>query len=130
MKKSTLAIGVIAILGLGYVGIAWHTGNVIEAELDNTLKNLTKQVNSLQNDVEVQITHSNDEKGIFSTKTHIKIIAESASASSTITLYDEDVIIHHGPFPLAALKQGTFSPQMAWLEYQGTEKSNTTDCFE
>ncbi|WP_294911305.1 YdgA family protein [uncultured Gilliamella sp.] len=124
MKKSTLAIGVIAILGLGYVGIAWHTGNVIEAELDNTLKNLTKQVNSLQNDVEVQITHSNDEKGIFSTKTHIKIIAESASASSTITLYDADVIIHHGPFPLAALKQGTFSPQMAWLEYQGTEKSN------
>ena len=124
MKKSTLAIGVIAILGLGYVGIAWHTGNVIEAELDNTLKNITKQVNNLQNDVEVQITHSNDEKGIFSTKTHIKIIAQPDDEFDPITLYDDDIIIHHGPFPLAALKQGTFSPQMAWLEYQGTEKSN------
>ena len=124
MKKSTLAIGVIAILGISYVGIAWYTGNVIEDELDNSLKNLTKKVNSLQNEFDIKITHSNDEKGIFSTKTHIKIIAESASASSSITLYDDDIIIHHGPFPLAALKQGTFSPQMAWIEYQSTQQSN------
>ncbi|OCG05945.1 DUF945 family protein [Gilliamella apis] len=124
MKKSTLAIGVIAILGLGYVGIAWHTGNVIENELDNTLYNITKQVNNLQNGFKIKIAHSNDEKGIFSTKTHIKIIGRPAGIFDPITLYDDDIIIHHGPFPLAALKQGTFSPQMAWLEYQSTQQSN------
>ena len=125
MKKSTLAIGVIGILGLSYVGIAWHTGNVIEDELDNTLKNLTKQANSLQDYFELKIIHSDDKKGIFSTKSHIKITAEPLNGSeSSITLYDDDIVIHHGPFPIAALKQGTFSPQMASIEYQATQQSN------
>ena len=125
MKKSTLAIGVIGILGLSYVGIAWHTGNVIEDELDNTLKNLTKQANSLQDYFELKIIHSDDKKGIFSTKSHIKITAEPLNGSeSSITLYDDDIVIHHGPFPIAALKQGTFSPQMASIEYQTTQQSN------
>ncbi|KES14653.1 hypothetical protein GASC598I20_002190, partial [Gilliamella apicola SCGC AB-598-I20] len=37
MKKTTPIIGIIAVLVISYIGIAWHTGNVIEKEIDNTL---------------------------------------------------------------------------------------------
>ncbi|MDF7667675.1 DUF945 family protein [Orbaceae bacterium ESL0727] len=41
-----------------------------------------------------------------------------------ITLFDDDITIHHGPFPLAALAKGEFAPQMAWVEYAMTEKAS------
>ncbi|MCX8662543.1 DUF945 family protein [Gilliamella sp. B2911] len=124
MKKTKLAVGVIAILGLGYVGTAWYTGNVIEDGLDSTLKNLTQEVNSLQDNFEVQITHTNDEKSLFSTKTHIKLAVTNIENSKTVVLYDDDVIIHHGPFPIEALKNGVFTPQQAWVEFQNSEQFN------
>lgn len=124
MKKSKLAVGVVAILGLSYVGIAWHTGNVIEKELDSSLKTICQQMNSAQDLFELQIAHDNDEKGIFSTKTHIKISINNDEVSEPIIIYDDDIIIHHGPFPLAALKDGKLTPQQAWVEYQNSEQFN------
>jgi uncharacterized protein YdgA (DUF945 family) len=124
MKKVKLAVGVIAVLGLTYVGTAWYTGNVIENGLDSTLKNLCEKMNYSQDQFFLNITHANDEKGIFSTKTHIKITVEAEEGLNSITLFDDDVIIHHGPFPVAALKHGVFSPQKAWIEFQTSEQSN------
>lgn len=124
MKKSKLAVGVVAILGLSYVGIAWHTGNVIEKELDNNVKNICQQMNSVQDLFELQITHDNDKKGIFSTKTHIKISVSDDEESEPTIIYDDDIIIHHGPFPLAALIHGKLTPQQAWVEFQNSEQFN------
>lgn len=124
MKKSKLAVGVVAILGLGYVGLAWHTGNVIEKELDNSLNDICQQMNSVQKLFKLQITHDNDEKGIFSTKTHIKISINYDQRFAPIIIYDDDIIIHHGPFPLAALKDGKLTPQQVWVEYQNSEQFN------
>ena len=124
MKKSKLAVGVVAILGLSYVGLAWHTGNVIEKELDNSLNDICQQMNSVQKLFKLQITHDNDEKGIFSTKTHIKISINYDQRFAPIIIYDDDIIIHHGPFPLAALKDGKLTPQQVWVEYQNSEQFN------
>jgi uncharacterized protein YdgA (DUF945 family) len=124
MKKAPLAVGIAAILGLSYIGTAWYTGNVIENGLDSTLKNLCEKMNNSQDKLSFFITHTNDEKGIFSTKTHIKITVEAEEILNSITLFDDDVIIHHGPFPVAALKHGVFSPQKAWIEFQTSEQSN------
>ena len=119
MKKTTPIIGIIAVLGISYIGIAWHTGNVIEKEIDTTIARVTEQINNSQNVFNVQITHSNDEKHIFSTKTHINIalLPKEEMINDKLPLIDTDFTIYHGPFPIAALKQGIFSPQMAWIEY-------------
>ena len=119
MKKTTLIIGIIAVLGISYLGIAWHTGNVIEKEIDNTIARVTEQINNSQNVFNVQITHSNDKKHIFSTQTHINItlLPKDEMINDKLPLIDTDFTIYHGPFPIAALKQGIFSPQMAWIEY-------------
>ncbi|WP_294913488.1 DUF945 family protein, partial [uncultured Gilliamella sp.] len=79
----------------------------------------------------LQISHNNDEKGIFSTKTHLKVTLTQKNQiinddDPVIVLYDDDATIHHGPFPLAALANGSFSPQLAWLEFAITEKTNPT----
>ena len=126
MKKTTLAVGVIAILGLSYVGIAWHTGNLIESNIDKSLMQVTEQFNNSQNVFKINISHSNDEKQLFSTKTHINMTLSSKDGSfaDVLTLADKDFTIHHGPLPIAALKQGIFSPQMAWVEYETSEESN------
>ena len=132
MKKSIVATGVIAILAFGYIGTSMHTGNLIEENLDTDLAVFAQQVNSSQQMFNLQISHNNDEKGIFSTKTHLKVTLTQKNQiindddGSVIVLYDDDATIHHGPFPLAALANGSFSPQLAWLEFAITEKTNPT----
>lgn len=132
MKKSIVATGVIAILAFGYIGTSMHTGNLIEENLDTDLAVFAQQVNSSQQMFNLQISHNNDEKGIFSTKTHLKVTLTQKKQiindddGSVIVLYDDDATIHHGPFPLAALANGSFSPQLAWLEFAITEKTNPT----
>ncbi|OCG00844.1 YdgA family protein [Gilliamella sp. wkB112] len=127
MKKTPLAIGIVAVLGIGYVGTAWYTGNIIENNIDNELKEINQQINHYQEAYNVAITHSNLEKNIFSTKLHLTVTLSPKDAVEADIqpkkLFDDDIIIHHGPFPMAALAKGTFSPQMAWVEYQMTEQA-------
>ncbi|MBI0031952.1 YdgA family protein [Gilliamella sp. B14384G15] len=131
MKKSIIATGVIAILAFGYIGTSMYTGNLIEENLDTNLAEFAQQVNSSQQIFNLQISHNNDEKGIFSTKTHLKVTLTQKNQiinddDPVIVLYDDDATIHHGPFPLASLANGSFSPQLAWLEFAITEKTNPT----
>ena len=131
MKKSIVTTGVIAILALGYIGTSMYTGNLIEENLDTNLAEFTQQFNSNQQFFNLKISHSNDEKGIFSTKAHLKVTLTQKKQiinndDSVIVLYDDDATIYHGPFPLTALANGSFSPQLAWLEFAITEKTNPT----
>ncbi|MFQ0991241.1 DUF945 family protein [Gilliamella apicola] len=131
MKKSIIATGVIAILALGYIGTSMYTGNLIEENLDTNLAEFTQQFNSNQQFFNLKISHSNDEKGIFSTKTHLKVTLTQKKQiinndDSVIVLYDDDATIYHGPFPLTALANGSFSPQLAWLAFAITENTNPT----
>ena len=131
MKKSIVTTGVIAILALGYIGTSMYTGNLIEENLDTNLAEFTQQFNSNQQFFNLKISHSNDEKGIFSTKTHLKVTLTQKKQiinndDSVIVLYDDDATIYHGPFPLTALANGSFSPQLAWLEFAITENTNPT----
>ncbi|WP_294612473.1 DUF945 family protein [uncultured Gilliamella sp.] len=127
MKKTTLAFGIIAILGIGYVGTAWYTGNIIESNIDNKLEEITAQVNHYQNEYNIAIKQNNLEKNIFSTKMHLIVTLSPRDSYDTDSLpnklFDDDIIIHHGPFPMAALAKGVFSPQMAWIEYQMSEQA-------
>lgn len=128
MKKSIVATGIIIILAVGYIGTAKYTGTLIEKDIDIKIAELTNQVNNSQKIYNLNITHSNDEKGLFLTKMHLKVTLtpknETATDESTIKLYDDDITIHHGPFPLVAIANGSFTPQMAWLEFAMTEKTN------
>lgn len=131
MKKTILTIitiaisTVITIAILGYICIAWHTGIVIEKELYNTLPETVAKFNNAQNIFKLNISHSNHERHLFSTKTHIymTLTPKDGSSEDVLTLADKDFTIHHGPFPIAALKQGIFSPQQAWIDYEISQEA-------
>lgn len=130
MKKSTVAVGVIAVLAVGYVGVSWYTGNVIESNIDKKIEQVTQQVNQNLSNYTVSIQYSDYQKNIFSTQMHVTIKllpkenrGEPVDEESS-TLFNDEITIHHGPFPLEALKHGQFSPQMAWVNYDMTEKAS------
>ncbi|OCG69659.1 hypothetical protein A9G43_10450 [Gilliamella sp. Occ3-1] len=128
MKKNTLAIGIVAVLGMAYVGTSWYTGNMIENNIDNQLIQITNKINQTQDDFKFNIIKSNYEKNIFSTKLHLTVTASLQNAigedAQPKTVFDDDITIHHGPFPIASLAKGSFAPQMAWLEYEMSQQNN------
>lgn len=128
MKKTTLAIGIVAVLGIGYVGTAWYTGNTIKSDIDSKLKEITEQVNQSQDMFNVEITYNNYEKNIFSTDLHLTVsLLPKDTATQDVEpkkIFDDNITIHHGPFPIAALSKGTFTPQMAWIDYQMSEQTS------
>ncbi|MCO6549612.1 MAG: DUF945 family protein [Gilliamella sp.] len=130
MKKSTLTIGIIAVLGMAYAGTSWYSGNMIEEHIDDQLALITNKVNLSQDLFTFFVTKNHYDKGIFSTKVHLTVTVSpresTIQGSYPKNLFDDDVTIHHGPFPIAALAKGTFSPQLAWLQYEMSQQANPT----
>lgn len=128
MKKTALAIGIIVVLGIGYIGTAWYTGNVIENKLNNKIKEITQVANTNQDKYNIAITYNDYHKNVFSTKLHLTITISPKDTTNSdikpLKVFDDNLTIHHGPFPLAALSNGVFVPQMAWLEYQMNEQTS------
>ncbi|NUF27158.1 DUF945 family protein [Gilliamella sp. ESL0254] len=123
MKKSVIAIGIIAILG--YVGSSWYTGNVIKNNIDKKIEQITQKIDNDQDGFSITIEYSDYRQSIFSTNLHltVKVIPKNFSwlIEDTKTLFNDDITIHHGPFPIIALSEGKFTPQMAWIEYAMSE---------
>lgn len=121
MKKSIITIGIIAILG--YVGSSWYTGNIIKNNIDKKIEQITQKINNDQDFFNMMIEYSDYQQSIFSTKLHltVKLAPKSLLIDDTKTLFNNDITIHHGPFPITALSEGKFTPQMAWVEYAMSE---------
>lgn len=126
MKKSKLAIGMIAFLGIGYTGVSWHTGNVIEENVDTYIEQFNEQLSRKQKDFDIVIKADNYQKNIFSTKLNlnIELIPKNNPDEKIDILSNEEITIYHGPFPLAALLKGTFSPQMVWIENEMKQQTS------
>ncbi|QIQ22081.1 YdgA family protein [Zophobihabitans entericus] len=131
MKKSVIAIGVIAVLGCAWIGASWYTGNMIEEKIDRKLNQFETVVNSQQNYFDLQLSYTDYEKGVFSTSFHLKAeiikprteaeiyegFFEPSSIPINKVIFDDTVTIYHGPFPLNRLKSFSLMPKLAGAEY-------------
>ena len=99
MKKSIVAVGVIAVLAVGYVGISWHTGNMIESNIDRKINQFSQKVNQNLSGYNLAISYSDYQKNIFSTKMHVTIKLSPKEMSGeqeneeSSTLFDDDITI-------------------------------------
>ncbi|MWP46734.1 DUF945 family protein [Gilliamella sp. Pas-s27] len=121
MKKGIIAIGLIAILG--YVGSSWYTGNIIKHNIDKKIEQITQKIDNDQDLFNVIIEYSDYQQSIFSTKLHltVKLASKNLLIDDTKMVFNDNITIHHGPFPITALAEGKFAPQMAWVEYAMSE---------
>lgn len=127
MKKIKFTIGIVAVLSIGYLGSTWYIGNKIENEIDNTLSLISEKINGSKDMSKINITKSHYDKGLFSTKLHLTI-TESVDNQTDLEndkniLFSDDITIYHGPFPIVNIAKGDFTPQVAMIDYQMTEKA-------
>lgn len=127
MKKIKFIIGIVTVLSIGYLGSTWYIGNKIENEIDNTLSLISEKINVSKDKSKINITKSHYDKGLFSTKLHLTI-TESVDNQTDLEndkniLFSDDITIYHGPFPTVNIAKGDFTPQVATIDYQMTEKA-------
>lgn len=124
MKKSTLAAGILIVLGGSYIAASYHTGDIIQENIDNQIAELCRQINNKQDFYQVNMHYSDYQKGIFSTTFRLSINVKDNS--DELTFFDDNITIYHGPFPLNLISHGNILPKIASLSYELTKQDNET----
>ncbi|WP_165773118.1 YdgA family protein [Conservatibacter flavescens] len=119
MKKSTLALSVIVVLGAVWSGGAWYTGKKAEAEYQTYLA----QVNEQLKPYEIQIENATFERGVFSSDVSYSLIFDDTAIPFVGKLY-------HGPLPLNHLASFDFSPAVFSKVMDVAKNENTQKWFD
>jgi len=116
MKKSLVAVGVVAALGVVWTAGAWFTGKQMEARFADMIAQTNAQLNSTAPEAALALSYQNYQRGLFSS--HLQLVIQPAAGKESPWLkpgqqvvFDENV--DHGPFPLAQLKSFNLLPAMA-----------------
>ena len=109
MKKSTIAISLVAALGVAAVGGAWFTGSQIEQRYAQLIENSNKELKLLaQYNIEnAQIKDVVLTKGFFSSD--VTYTVEGTYDGETYQFNGKDKL-HYGPFPLNRLAKLDLAP--------------------
>ncbi len=104
MRKTTFITGIVIALAAIYPIASHYHGKQIKERLDNQVQQLNQKLAEFGLK-DVNITAHQRESGIFSSE---YIFGINTRKGEHIELLHND--IQHGPFPLEALKKGSFSP--------------------
>ena len=116
MKKSLVAVGVVAALGVVWTAGAWFTGKQMEARFADMIAETNAQLNRTAPEAGLALSYQNYQRGLFSS--HLQLVIQPAAGKESPWLkpgqqvvFDESV--DHGPFPFAQLKSFNLLPAMA-----------------
>lgn len=115
MKKTPIAIAVVGVLAVAYVGSSWYIGTKIEKMVDTQITRLNTRLASefALNGIDSPpyIEKASYERGVFSSEA--RYLVGIRGQEETLTLHDA---ISHGPLPWAALSHGMFAPALAFSQ--------------
>lgn len=118
MKKVTTTLGIVAVVAVAYVGGSWYVGKKAQTAIAHTVaqtnarfvKMLGPDLSSTRLNVEIR----EYQRGVFSSKVRYVIhTLDSAGKPMEYQMLDD---LQHGPFPLAALREGDFKPMLAFSQ--------------
>lgn len=116
MKKSLVAVGVVAALGVVWTAGAWFTGKQMEARFADMIAQTNAQLNRAAPEAALTLSYQNYQRGLFSS--HLQLVVQPSAGKESPWLkpgqqvvFDESV--DHGPFPFAQLKSFNLLPAMA-----------------
>lgn len=115
MKKSTVAVGVIIALGVVWTGGAWYTGKQLEKNVEAVIKK-ANAYSSDKTGIPFNSTIKDYQRGLFSTHFILDIAPDKSvqvDKSKAGRSLQVDVVVDHGPFPLARIGSGNILPAMA-----------------
>lgn len=116
MKKTSLIVSTIVVVGIAYTGSTWYMGKQTQQIIENGIV----EINELHNEMaSVYLSQPGDlvklssyERGIFASKG--VYIIDYQDIDGNKAQYQIETNIQHGPLPLEALLQGKLKPLMAY----------------
>lgn len=128
MKKSSLALGVIAVLGAAWVGASWYTGKNVEAEYQAYINSANKQLETLKSaGLEAKFANVTFERGIFSSNLTYDVVLNTDRVNWKFPFEGK---VNHGPLPLDRLSQFNFAPVLLSSQDQLIKNADTQAWFD
>lgn len=124
MKKSIVAVGVLAVLGGAWVGGAWYTGKMIEGQLQKSLTDAQMYLDQYAPEYNAKLKIADYQRGIFSSQVNYSFEVSDKQQSDSVSVTQK---ISHGPFPLDNF---TLSPKLAFSRTELTKQPSLDSLFE
>ena len=98
MKKSKLAIGVIAVLGAAWIGGAWFTGQTAETEYKRQIEQANQKFKALgvSDSLNVEFKNKSFDRGLFSSQVEDEVVISLPQAQKQLTI-PFSTKLYHGP---------------------------------
>ncbi|MBN6064982.1 YdgA family protein [Aggregatibacter actinomycetemcomitans] len=134
MKKSAVALGVIAILGGAWVGATWYSGKTVEQQFHTQINKANASLDAFFNSPNVQSTgtvkidHVNIQRGVFSSDISYDLVITSKT-DNNITTVPFNGKLYHGPLPINHLSHFNVKPAMFSAETEISKTENTKEWF-
>lgn len=127
MKKSLVAVSLIAVIGAAWSGASWYTGKLIEQQMATVVANANQWLKEYLPDTGVKLSVENYRRGIFSSQLRYVLHNEALGMQATGDKVTSLITIDHGPFPLSQLTHFNLLPAMATVhaELENTPVINT-----
>ncbi|OOH92141.1 hypothetical protein BMT54_01035 [Pasteurellaceae bacterium 15-036681] len=114
MKLSTIAVSIIAVVGVIATGGSWYTGKQVEERYQSLLTQTNDELKGLnEQGIQAEIADVAINRGLFSSDVtyKVKVVIEDKSyiAQGNDKLF-------HGPFPLNRLAKGNLLPVLASID--------------
>lgn len=131
MKKSKIAIGVIAVLGAAWGGGAWFTGQTAETEYKRQIDLANQQFKALgvSDSFNVEYKNKSFERGWFSSQVEDEIVVSLPQEQKQWTI-PFSTKVFHGPLPLNQLAKFNLIPAMYAAEGFIGKNESTQPLFD
>ncbi|MGL9773486.1 MAG: YdgA family protein [Sodalis sp. (in: enterobacteria)] len=134
MKKTLVAVSVIAIFSAAWTGGAWYTGNQFQRRLPELINDANARLQSTFPQAGLRFAAENYRRGIFTSHVDVVLQSDSTTGDNKLLKPGEDVRfnekVDHGPFPFAQLKKGVFIPSMASVHSMLAKTAKTQPLFD
>jgi uncharacterized protein YdgA (DUF945 family) len=111
MKKLWIALTLVFLLAVAWLGLAWHTGKRLETETSALIARLNDAWSKSPATAQMrpQVKQISYQRGLLTS--HARYAVTGSLLKSDEPLAEFDLSISHGPFPLTALQRGQLAPR-------------------
>lgn len=129
MSKKKIVLGAVVVLGAVYVGASWYIGTKTEAMIAKRLVSVNEKLaEQITNDNEfARLEQVSYERGVFSSSAVYVLKVSTEKRSSEMHFAAE---YSHGPFPIAALSAGVFSPMLNYSQIIVMNEAEGTEWYQ
>ncbi|HEY9279880.1 MAG TPA: YdgA family protein [Eoetvoesiella sp.] len=132
MKKSIGILGAVVVIGVAYAGASWYVGKQAQTTLERVVAQANQRFVSVLGPnlagSGLKLAISDYKRHVFSSDVIYTLQLTDSSGQPGEYIFSDH--LQHGPFPAAALKNGDFSPQLAFSRAQLIPSAVTQKWFD